>query len=122
MTQAAWWLVILTGTLVGVCVGMIGTSGALLISVLTLAFGMSQVRAQGTSLFVAALPVWWVTLYPYARAKNVDWRMGALLACGLAVGSFFGGRWVQHLPDLYVKRTFGAALLLVSLRMLFWSR
>ncbi|MBS1816259.1 MAG: sulfite exporter TauE/SafE family protein [Acidobacteria bacterium] len=121
MTAVAWWIVLSVGTVIGVCVGMIGTSGILLISTMTLVFGMSQLRAQGTSLFVAALPVWWFALYPYARARNVDWRMGALLACGLAVGSYFGARWVQHLPELVVRRIFGAALALAAARM-FWSR
>lgn len=121
MTNVAWPFVILVGTLVGVCVGMIGTSGVLLISVLTLLFGMPQTRAQGTSLFVAALPVWWFALYPYIRAKNVDFRMGLLMGCGIAIGGFFGGRFVQQLPELYVKRAFGAAILVVAIRML-WSR
>lgn len=121
MTEIAWWIILATGAIVGVCVGMIGTSGVLLISTMTLLFGLSQVRAQGTSLFVAALPVWWFALYPYAKAKNVDWRMGALLACGLAIGSFFGARWVQHLPEIAVRRIFGGAILLVAIRML-WGR
>lgn len=117
MTQIAWWIVLAAGVGVGICVGMVGTSGVFMISVLTLAFGMTQVRAQGTSLFVAALPVWWVALTPYARAKNVDWRIGILMAIGLAAGSFFGSRWAQHVPDIVLKRIFGTVLLLVAIKM-----
>ena len=111
------WLVMLVGTLVGVFVGLSGTSGAFLIPTLVYGFGLSQLRAQGTSLFIALIPIWVFPLWSYARAGNVQWRLGLLLACGLAVGAFFGGRWAQALPDGLLRKGFAVILAGVAVKM-----
>lgn len=90
--NAAPWIVIFTGALVGILVGLVGTSGAFIIPTLVYLFGLTQLRAQGTALFIAMIPLWIFPLWSYARAGNVQWRLGLLLAIGLACGSFFGGR------------------------------
>ncbi len=61
-------VIVLAGAMVGVCVGLIGTSGAIMIPLLVYGFGLTQLRAQGTALFIALMPVWVVPLIPYARA------------------------------------------------------
>lgn len=108
---------IVAGVLVGLCVGLIGTSGAIMIPVLVYAFGLTQLRAQGTSLFIALLPVWAAPLIPYARAGNVQWKIGALMAIGLAMGSYFGATWAQHLPMSVVRKAFAVVLGAVAIRM-----
>lgn len=113
------WLVMVIGALVGVVVGLVGTSGAIMIPVLIYVFGLAQLRAQGTALFIALLPVWSILLLPYARAGHVDWRLGALLAAGLAVGGYFGAHWAQQVPALVLRRIFAVMLALVALRMFF---
>lgn len=113
----ATWLVILIGTLAGVLVGLSGTSGAFIIPVLVYVFGLTQLRAQGTSLFIALIPLWIAPLWSYARAGNVNWRLGATLAIGLAIGSFAGGRLAQQLPQALLRRGFACVLLLVAARM-----
>ena len=80
-------------------------------------FGLNQLRAQGTSLFVALLPIWVLPLWSYARAGNVQWRLGLLLACGLAVGAFFGGRWAQNLPDSLLRKGFALVLAGLAVKM-----
>jgi len=111
------WVAVLAGAAVGVCVGLIGTSGAIMIPVLIFGFGLSQLRAQGTALFIAMLPVWVFPMVPYARAGNVDWRLGLLLAAGLAVGSYFSAQWVQHLPVGIVRKIFAVVLAAVAVRL-----
>ena len=113
----AAWLVVVTGALVGVLVGLSGTSGAFIIPMLVYVFGLTQLRAQGTSLFIALIPIWIAPLWSYARSGNVNWKMGALLAVGLAFGSFFGGRLAQQLPQVVLRRGFALVLLLVAARM-----
>jgi uncharacterized membrane protein YfcA len=115
--SASPWLVVVIGALVGVVVGLVGTSGAIMIPVLIYVFGLAQLRAQGTALFIALLPVWGILLLPYARAGHVDWRLGALLAAGLAVGGYFGADWAQHVPTVMLRRVFAVMLALVALRM-----
>ncbi len=96
---------------------MVGTSGAVLIPTLVYVFGVTQLRAQGTSLFIALLPVWVFPLWSYARAGNVNWRLGALLACGMAFGGFFGGKMAQGLPDAVLRKGFAVVLLGLSVKM-----
>jgi uncharacterized membrane protein YfcA len=117
MTPPAWWLAVLAGAGVGVCVGLIGTSGAIMIPVLIFAFGLPQMKAQGTALFIALTPVWIFPLIPYARAGNVEWKLGLLLTAGLAVGGYFGAQWAQHLPVSMIRKMFAVVLALVAVRM-----
>ncbi len=116
--EPAAWLVVGVGTVVGVLVGLSGTSGAFIIPTLVYVFGLTQLRAQGTSLFIALIPIWIAPLWSYARAGNVNWRIGAILAVGLAIGGFFGGRLAQQLPQVMIRRGFALVLLLVAARML----
>ena len=111
------WLVVGVSAVLGVVVGMIGTSGAVIIPAMIYVFGMTQMKAQGTSLFIALTPIWIAPLIPYWRAGNVDWRLGLLMAVGLAVGGYFGGVWAQHLPVAIVRRVFAVVLAVVAIRM-----
>lgn len=119
MMDSHWALVIVAGVVVGIFVGMVGTSGAIMIPMLVYGFGLTQLRAQGTSIFIAAIPVWIAPLLPYARAHQVDWRLGLLLAVGLAAGGYFGAQAVQQVPVLLVRRSFAVVLAAVALRMFF---
>jgi hypothetical protein len=111
------WLVILVGAVVGIFVGLLGTSGAIMIPVMIYIFGLTQLRAQGTSLFIALLPIWIFPLIPYARAGNVEWKLGLLLAAGLAVGGYFGGMFAQDLPVGVVRKVFAVLLAVVAVRL-----
>ena len=111
------WMVLVVGAAVGVFVGLVGTSGAVMIPTLVLVFGLNQLRAQGTALFIALLPVWIGPLLPYIRAGEVEWRMGLLLGVGLMVGGYFGGQWAQVLPMGVLRKGFAVVLLVVAVRM-----
>jgi uncharacterized protein len=113
----ATWLVVLVGAAVGILVGLTGTSGAFIIPTLVYVFGLTQLRAQGTSLFIALIPLWIAPLWSYARAGNVNWRLGATLAVGLAIGAFVGGRFAQQLPQAVLRRGFAVVLLIMAVRM-----
>jgi len=111
------WLIILVGIGVGTCVGMVGTGGAFIIPTLIFGFGLTQLRAQGTALLIASLPIWIVPLIPYVRAKQVDWRLGLVLAIGLTVGSWFGAQWAQQLPVGLVRKTFAVVLVSLAIKL-----
>lgn len=119
MSNAHWSLILVGGCGIGVLVGMLGTSGAITIPVLVYLFGLTQVRAQGTSLFIAALPIWIAPLLPYAKAGNVDWRFGLLIAAGIGIGGYFGGQIAQTMSTLVLRRCFAVALAAVAIRMFF---
>lgn len=111
-------LVAVVGVLVGVLVGLTGTSGAFLIPTMVYVLRESQPRAQGTALLIGALPVWLVPFIPYYRAHHFNLKMALIIAVGIAAGGYLGGVWAQSLPAVYLKRIFGAVLLIVSIRMI----
>jgi uncharacterized membrane protein YfcA len=117
MMHSSPWLVVLVGVAVGVFVGLLGTSGAIMIPVMIYVFGLTQLRAQGTSLFIALLPIWIFPLVPYARSGNVEWKLGLLLAAGVAVGGYLGGHWAQGLPVGVLRKGFAVLLAAVAVRL-----
>jgi uncharacterized membrane protein YfcA len=119
MIDAHWSVIILIGAVVGVVVGTIGTSGAIMIPLLVFVFGLSQTSAQGTALLMASCPLWIAPMLVYARANHVEWRLGLLLATGMAVGSIYGAKLALQLPTVYLKRGFALMLAAVAVRMFF---
>ncbi len=67
------WLILLLGFVVGVISGVIGTGGGiLLVPALVWWLGMTQRKAQGTSLAALLLPVGIFAFWTYYRDGNAD--------------------------------------------------
>ena len=113
---------ILIGVLAGICAGMFGIGGGLIIvPALALLYGMSQHAAVGTSLGAILLPVGALGAWVYYRNGNLNIVYSVLIAAGLLVGGYLGARLVQPVSDLTLRRMFGAFLLFVSVRMI-WGK
>ena len=118
MEAMTWWILLL-GFGVGVLSGVIGNGGGIiLIPALISMLGMSQRKAQGTSLAALLLPVGFFAFWQYYREGNADIRVGLLVSAGFAVGGFFGGWGAQYVPDLWLRRIFAVVLILLGSRML----
>ena len=114
------WLMLLLGVVVGVISGIVGIGGGIVIvPALVLITGMTQHRAQGTSLAVLLAPAGILAVYEYWKAGDVDIRIALLLAAGFVIGGYFGGRFAQYIPDLMLKRIFAVVLIVVGAKMLF---
>jgi uncharacterized membrane protein YfcA len=114
------WEILLLGFAAGVVSGIIGIGGGiLLIPGLIWLLGMSQRKAQGTSLAALLLPVGILAFWTYYREGNADLRVGLLVAAGFAVGGLFGGFGAQHIPDLWLRRIFAITLITLGAKMLF---
>lgn len=109
--------IIAAGLLVGVFVGIAGTGGAFIIPVLVYIFKLSQLKAQGTALLIAASPIWIFPFVPYWRAHEYDFRIAVLLGIGVGIGGYFGAVLVQHLPQEFVRKTFALVLMSLALKM-----
>jgi len=110
------------GVLAGICAGMFGIGGGLIIvPALALLYGMSQHAAVGTSLGAILLPVGALGAWVYYKNGNLNVAYAVLIAGGLLVGGYIGARLVQPVSDLTLRRMFGAFLLLVSVRMI-WGK
>ncbi len=107
------------GLVVGVVSGLVGIGGgALLIPALVLFYGMSQIKAQGTSLATLLLPIGIFAFWEYYKAGQVNIKLALIIAAGFAVGGWMGGAWAQHLSGVVLKRMF--ALLLVGIAAKMW--
>ena len=111
---------LLLGVFIGVVSGLVGIGGgALLIPALVFGYGMTQHKAQGTSLATMLLPIGIFAFWKYYKAGEVDLRLAILVALGFALGGWIGGSWAVHLSDLKLRRGFAVVLIVVAIRMLF---
>jgi uncharacterized membrane protein YfcA len=114
------WTILLIGLVVGVFSGIVGIGGGILfIPALVWMLGMSQHKAQGTSLGALLAPVGIFAFWEYYRKGNADIGVAALLAVGFLVGGYFGAVGAQHISELWLRRIFAVTLVLVGGRMWF---
>jgi uncharacterized membrane protein YfcA len=111
---------LLLGIVIGIISGLVGIGGgALLIPALVLGYGMTQHKAQGTSLAMMLAPIGILAFWKYYKAGDVDVRLAILVAIGFAVGGYLGGSWAVHLSDVALRRGFAVLLIVIAVRMLF---
>ncbi len=108
-------LILLLSTGVGVMSGLFGVGGGvLLVPLLVLLFGFEQHRAQGTSLVALVPPTGLLAFLNYARADNVDWKVGLLLMPGVFLGGMLGSRMAQTLSPQWMRRIFAVLLFILG--------
>lgn len=108
------------GLSAGAVSGLIGIGGGVLITpALVYLFGFSQYSAQGTTLALLVPPIGLLGALTYYRQGYVDLKVAALVCTGFFVGGLFGAKFAVNMPELFLRRLFGTAMLLVALRMLF---
>jgi uncharacterized protein len=113
-------LYILLGLLAGTLSGLIGIGGGIIIvPALVILFGLTQHQAQGTTLALMIPPIGILAAWTYYKQGNVDIKIAVLIAAGFFIGSLLGAKISIGLPDAVLQRVFGAALLLISLKMIF---
>ena len=114
------WIILLVGLVVGMLSGVVGIGGGILfVPALVWLLGMSQHKAQGTSLGALLLPVGLLAFLEYYRKGNADLRVAMLLAAGFLVGGYFGAAVAQPIPELWLRRIFALTLVVVGGRMWF---
>src|SRR4029077_11506987 len=99
----------------GVAAGMVGIGGGvLLVPLLSLLFGFSQHRAQGTSLIALIPPTGLLAFLAYWKAGYVDLHTGALLVPGLFVGGILGGMMARRMNARRMAEVFAGLMLLLG--------
>ncbi|MCB0793021.1 MAG: sulfite exporter TauE/SafE family protein [Flavobacteriales bacterium] len=113
-------ILVLIGVLAGILSGFVGVGGGIIIvPALVYIMGMDQHHAQGTSLAVLLLPVGILAVMNYYRAGTVDIKAAGLIALAFVVGGYLGSRWSLSLPEVTVKRVFGAIMLVAAIKLIF---
>jgi uncharacterized membrane protein YfcA len=108
------------GVVIGAISGLVGIGGgALLIPALIYFYGMSQIKAQGTSLATLLLPIGFFAFWTYYKAGHADLKLALLIAVGFALGGWLGGAWAQHLPAIVLRRAFALLLVIIAAKLAF---
>lgn len=114
---------ILTGALVGLCVGLTGVGGGSLMTPLLTMLGIPLQTAIGTDLLYAAISKTGGSVV-HARYKNINWRIVVTLAIGSLPAALFTVWGLKHLfPDAksykhLLTTTLGFMILVTSLTLL----
>lgn len=107
------------GLTAGIFGGFLGLGGGIIIiPALVYFFGLSQLQAQGTNLFIMLPPIGILAALCYYKAGNVKLDIALFICLGFLIGGLIGGHLAQNLPNLIIKRIFGLVLLLFSVKML----
>lgn len=115
MADRHLWGLLTLGSGVGLLAGLFGVGGGvLLVPLLVLIFGFEQRRAQATSLVALVLPTGLLAFLNYARAGEVDWKVGLVVMPGIIAGGLLGGHLAQRFSPRKMRRVFSALLFLVG--------
>ena len=107
--------VFLAACAIGACGGLLGVGGGIMfVPLLALGFGFAQHRAQGTSLVALVPPTGLLALINYARAGQVNWRVGLLLMPGVFLGAVAGARLALRLEPRMMRLVFAVLVFLVG--------
>jgi uncharacterized membrane protein YfcA len=100
--------------------GVVGIGGGILfVPALVWLLGMSQHKAQGTSLGALLAPVGIFAFMEYYRKGNADLRVAILISAGFLVGAYFGAVGAQHISEVWLRRIFAVMLVVIGGRMWF---
>jgi hypothetical protein len=114
-------LYLLLGLLAGVLSGLIGIGGGVIIvPALVFLFGLSQHQAQGTTLALMIPPIGILAAWAYYKQGYVDLKIAAFICLGFFFGGWLGAKLATGVSTIVLERIFGAALFLISLKMLFF--
>jgi uncharacterized membrane protein YfcA len=104
----------------GVAAGMVGIGGGvLLVPLLSLLFGFSQHKAQGTSLIALIPPTGLLAFLAYWNAGYADLHTGVLLIPGVFVGGLLGGMMARQLNARRMAEVFAGLMLLLGVWQVF---
>lgn len=115
-------ILLAVGLAAGFLSGMVGIGGGIIIvPVLVYFLGFTQHQAQGTTLFMFLLPIGILGIMNYHKAGHVDFKTAFIIATTFVVGSYFGSKIAITLDQKLVKQIFGAIIIIMGAKMLFWK-
>ncbi len=111
----------LIGLMGGVASGLFGVGGGIVMVPAILFFLKMDIKvAVGTSLAVI-VPTAIIGVIKHSQLGNVDWRLALMLAPTAILGGFIGSSLTKIISSANLKSGFGAFLILVGCRLLFFK-
>jgi len=115
--QIIWYIIL--GLFAGISSGFLGIGGgSIIIPILVYVFGLTQHKAQGTTLALMIPPIGLLAAMKYYYEGNVDIKIAAFVCIGFFVGGLLGAYLVTPVPDTVLKKVFGIFLFFISLKMI----
>lgn len=115
-------ILLAVGLAAGFLSGMVGIGGGIIIvPVLVYFLGFTQHQAQGTTLFMFLLPIGILGVMNYHKQGYVDYKTALIICTTFVFGSYFGSKLSISLDQKTVKQIFGAIIILLGAKMLFWK-
>jgi uncharacterized membrane protein YfcA len=110
---------LLLGLIAGVLGGLLGIGGGIIVvPALVLLCGFSQHLAQGTTLAMMVPPIGLLAAWVYYSRGYVDIKVAGLMCIGFFLGGLLGAKFAGEFSDIMLKRIFGFALMLISVKMI----
>ena len=110
---------VMLGLIAGILSGLLGIGGGIIvIPALVLLCGFSQHLAQGTTLAMMVPPIGLLAAWAYYSKGYVDIKVAGLMCIGFFIGGLIGAKFAGAFSEVILKRAFGIALLLISVKMI----
>lgn len=124
MTLSTLVLLVLIGILAGLLSGLVGVGGGIIMVPLFVLFlGLTQHNAQGLSLAVMLPPVTFLAVYNYHKAGGgIDWRAALIVSVLFVIGGYFGSKLALQIDQRILKKIFGFVMLIVAVKLMFFSK
>lgn len=107
------------GLFAGTASGFLGVGGGIVIvPALMYLLKLPMPQAIGTSLFIISMPVAIMGLMNYAKAGNVQWQYGLIIASAFIVAGYFGSKIALKINPAIVKLVFGMVMIYVAIMMI----
>jgi hypothetical protein len=112
----SWLIFVGIGISSGLLAGIFGLGGGVvLVPALIYFAGFSQKLAVGTTLAVMLPPLGIAAVIEYYKHGNVDFKVAAIIAVSLIVGSWFGAKIANGMSEPTLKVLFGLFLVLLGI-------
>ena len=124
MSVSTLIVLLLIGIFAGVLSGLIGVGGGIVIvPALVYFLGLSQHTAQGTSLALMLPPIGVLGVMNYYKAGALNWKYAAVIAIAFIIGGYIGSKFsLTYISEELMKKVFGIIMLVVSIKLVFFSK
>lgn len=124
MTTTTLLILIGIGLAAGLLSGMIGVGGGIIVvPALVYLLGLTQHSAQGTSLALMLPPIGILAAVNYYKAGELNVKYAAVIALAFIIGGYFGSKVsLTFISEEMMKKIFGIIMLVVSLKLVFFSK
>ena len=124
MTVSTLIILICIGLVAGFLSGMIGIGGGIIIvPALVYLLGISQQSAQGTSIALMLPPIGVLAAMNYYKAGSLYVKYALIIAVTFIGGGYLGSKMsLAYFSEAAMKKVFGIILMVVSIKMIFFSK